>query len=79
MVAVINLPIPSAMGLPITLARNTINLPVVISIYIPLTISSGPWSRPRREGGYSNSELRFFSENTELRAEPFPGPHTVSG
>ena len=47
MVAVISLPIPSAMGLPITLVLNTINLPVLISVYIPLF-----WSlEPSQEGG----------------------------
>ena len=42
MEAVIKLPILSAMGLPITLDLYTVNLPVLISIYKPLTISSGP-------------------------------------
>lgn len=75
MVAVINLPILSAMGLPITL-NLIVNLPVLISIFGPLTLSSGPSSNSRREGGYNKLH---FTENTELMGEPFPRPHTVSG
>lgn len=42
---------------------NTINLPVLISVYNPLTISSGPWSRPRREGKVTLSSVVFFGEH----------------
>lgn len=73
MAAAINLPIPSAMGLPITLTLNTINLPVLISYTTPslslLVLGAIPGGR----------EGTVTLENTELRSEPFPRPHTVSG
>lgn len=73
MAAATNLPIPSAMGLPITLTLNTIHLPVLISYTAPslslLVLGAIP------EGRKGTVTL----ENTELRSEPFPRPHTVSG
>ena len=69
MAAAINLPIPSAMGLPITLTLNTINLPVLISYTTPslslLVLGAIPGGR----------EGTVTLENTELRSEPFPRPH----